>query len=116
MLFALGALVLRSILPCHDGAMQGADSIDSLIAGTLCASGQLLNLSGDLPGVPAPDAAPACLHCATGCTMGTAALAAAWILVLVGSIGGPSARDPAYAARRRWHWPGELARGPPLAG
>jgi hypothetical protein len=115
MLLALGALLLRMVLPCHDGAARGAASVDALISGVLCSSGQLTTQSGDLPGAPTADPAPLCLHCATGCSTGTAAMSSAWLLALL-AVGRPL-RPPgeSLTARVQSGWPGVLARGPPVS-
>jgi hypothetical protein len=115
MLLALGALVLRTLLPCHDGVARGAASVDALISGVLCSSGQLLAQTGDLPGAPAADPAPVCLHCATGCSAGTAAMASAWLLALL-AVGRPlRPAGESLADVPATGWPGVLARGPPAS-
>jgi hypothetical protein len=113
MLLALGALILRTLVPCHDAAASGAASVDALISGVLCSSGQLTTQSGDLPGAPTADPAPVCLHCATGCSTGTAAMASAWLLALL-AVGRPLRPvGDSLTARLPTAWPGVLARGPP---
>ncbi len=115
MLVALGALVLRALLPCHDGAVRGAASVDALISGVLCSSGQLTTQTGNAPGVPTADPAPACLHCATGCSTGTAAMSSAWLLALL-AVGRPLRPiEASLAASMQNGWPGVLARGPPVS-